>query len=159
MVRHEGEKMAKSVGNLVMVRDLLEDWSPDALRLYLAGYHYRESWSYDAEGLDRAERLARKLRVAVMGEGGGGAFLSPAPTRSAFREAMDADLRTPVALKALERLADDILLAAGAGQDVQGAQEDLRVMSRVFGLRLDSTEPEPRVAREWGRYLGDFSGV
>jgi L-cysteine:1D-myo-inositol 2-amino-2-deoxy-alpha-D-glucopyranoside ligase len=158
MVRHEGEKMAKSVGNLVMVRDLLEDWSPDALRLYLAAYNYRESWAHDVEGLERAQRLAQKLRAAAMSAGGDGEFLSPAPARTAFREAMDADLRTPVALKALERLADDILLAAGAGRNVRGAQEDLQVMGRVFGLRLDSTETEPRVAREWGRYLGEFSG-
>jgi hypothetical protein len=45
---------------------------------------------------------------------------------------MDADLCTPAALRALGRLADDILLAAGSGQDV-------------------------RVVRQWGRYLGDFS--
>jgi L-cysteine:1D-myo-inositol 2-amino-2-deoxy-alpha-D-glucopyranoside ligase len=158
MVRRESEKMAKSVGNLVMVRDLLEEWTPDALRLYLAGYHYRESWNHDIAGLKRAEQLAQKLRSAVTGVGGDGAFLSPALTRTEFREALDADLRTPVALKALERLADDILLAAGAGRDVQGAQEALQVMGRVFGLRLGATEPEPRVVREWGRYLGDFSG-
>ena len=70
---------------------------------------------------------------------------------------MDADLCTPVALKALERLADDILLAAGSGRAVRGAQEALEVMGRVFGLRLDSTEPEPRVVREWGTYLSEFS--
>jgi L-cysteine:1D-myo-inositol 2-amino-2-deoxy-alpha-D-glucopyranoside ligase len=155
MVRHEGEKMSKSLGNLVMVRDLLKDWSPDALRLYLAAYHYRESWNYNVEGLERAERLVQKLRAAAVSVGGGGELLSPAPARTAFREAMDADLRTPVALKALERLADDILLAAGSGRAVRGAQEALDVMGRVFGLRLDSTEPEPRVVREWGRYLSD----
>jgi L-cysteine:1D-myo-inositol 2-amino-2-deoxy-alpha-D-glucopyranoside ligase len=157
MVRHEGKKMAKSVGNLVMVRDLLGDWSPDALRLYLAAYHYRESWAYDVDGLERAQRLAQKLRAAMVSEGGDEEFLSPAPARATFREAMDADLRTPVAIKALERLADDILLAAGAGRNVRGAQEALEVMGRVFGLRLDSTEAEPRVVREWGRYLEGFS--
>jgi L-cysteine:1D-myo-inositol 2-amino-2-deoxy-alpha-D-glucopyranoside ligase len=157
MVRHEGEKMSKSLGNLVMVRDLLEDWSPDALRLYLAAYHYRESWSHNVEGLARAERLAQKLRAAATSEGGDGTLLSPASARTAFRDAMDADLRTPVALKALERLADDILLAAGSDRTVRGAQEALGVMGRVFGLRLDSTEPEPRVVREWGTYLSEFS--
>jgi L-cysteine:1D-myo-inositol 2-amino-2-deoxy-alpha-D-glucopyranoside ligase len=157
MVRHEGEKMAKSVGNLVMVRDLLEDWSPDALRLYLAAYHYRESWSHNVKGLERAQRLAHKLRAAAMSDGGDSELLSPALARAAFREAMDADLRTPAALRALEHLADDILLAARSGQNVRGAQEALNVMGRVFGLRLDSAQLEPRVVREWGRYWGDFS--
>ena len=41
MVEHEGAKMSKSLGNLVMVRDLLKHWSPDALRLYLGRHHYR----------------------------------------------------------------------------------------------------------------------
>jgi cysteinyl-tRNA synthetase len=43
MVYHEGEKMSKSLGNLVMVRDLLESWSADSLRLYLGRHHYREN--------------------------------------------------------------------------------------------------------------------
>ena len=42
MVYHEGEKMSKSLGNLVWVRELLKTYSPDALRLYLARHHYRE---------------------------------------------------------------------------------------------------------------------
>ncbi|MGD2178151.1 MAG: cysteine--tRNA ligase, partial [Anaerolineae bacterium] len=44
MVRHGGEKMSKSLGNLVMVNDLLQDWSPNALRVYLACHHYRQPW-------------------------------------------------------------------------------------------------------------------
>ena len=42
MVGYEGEKMSKSLGNLVMVRELLTDYSPDAVRLYLAQHHYRQ---------------------------------------------------------------------------------------------------------------------
>jgi cysteinyl-tRNA synthetase len=156
MVRHEGEKMSKSLGNLVMVRELLQDWSPDALRLYLAAHHYRESWSHNVEGLEWAKRLAQKLRAAAMSGSGDGKLLSPASARTAFRKAMDADLYTPLALKGMQRLADDILLAAGSGGAVRGAQEALRVMGRVFGLRLDSTEPEPRVVREWDQHLSDF---
>jgi L-cysteine:1D-myo-inositol 2-amino-2-deoxy-alpha-D-glucopyranoside ligase len=158
MVRHEGQKMAKSVGNLVLVHDLLADWSSDALRLYLAGHHYRESWTHDAEGLAWAKRLAQKLRAAAVSGGGAGEPLSPALARAAFREAMDADLHTPVALKALERLADGIVEASGAGRNVRDAQETLRVMGWVLGLRLDATAPEPRVTRRWGRYLCGFSG-
>ncbi|MDQ3881249.1 MAG: cysteine--tRNA ligase, partial [Chloroflexota bacterium] len=41
MVHHEGEKMSKSLGNLVLVRDLLVDYPGDAIRLYLLSHHYR----------------------------------------------------------------------------------------------------------------------
>ncbi len=45
MVGYQGEKMSKSLGNLVMVADLLYTYSPDALRLYLGSHHYREARS------------------------------------------------------------------------------------------------------------------
>lgn len=157
MVRHAGEKMSKSLGNLVMVRDLLQDWSPDVLRLYLAAHHYRDSWNHDVGGLERARGLAHKLRAAAVSQGEGGAgVLGPASARAAFCEAMDTDLHTPVALKALERLADGILEAADHGQNVRSARGALEMMCRVFGLRLDSPEAEPRVVRGWDRYVGDF---
>ncbi len=57
MVRFEGEKMSKSLGNLVMVRDLLDDWTPDALRLYLGSHHYREAWQFDPQKLVRFSKI------------------------------------------------------------------------------------------------------
>lgn len=58
MVEHEGEKMSKSLGNLVMARDLLQDYTADALRLYMASHHYRHPWHYDAGELRVAQSLA-----------------------------------------------------------------------------------------------------
>ena len=60
MVHHEGEKMSKSLGNLVMARDLLQSWSPDALRLYMGSYHYREVWGHDPARLEWAGADGRK---------------------------------------------------------------------------------------------------
>jgi L-cysteine:1D-myo-inositol 2-amino-2-deoxy-alpha-D-glucopyranoside ligase len=156
MVRHEGEKMSKSLGNLVMVRDLLETWSPDAVRLYLAGHHCRAPWSHSDEELERAEQLARKLCAAVTAVGGAGAPLASSGARMAFTEAMDDDLNTPAALATLERLADETLESAEADQDVAAAQEALRALGRVFGLRLDAKEPEARVVAGWDRHLKRF---
>jgi cysteinyl-tRNA synthetase len=156
MVRHEGEKMSKSLGNLVMVRDLLESWSPDALRIYLAQHHYREAWEHNLDALRRAERLAQKLREAVSADRGADKSLDPSSARAAFVEAMDDDLDTPSALDHLERLAEEILDTAHAGRDMQQAQEVLRSMGRVFGLRLDAEGPEERVTAEWNRYLENF---
>ncbi|MGD8998339.1 MAG: cysteine--tRNA ligase [Anaerolineae bacterium] len=157
MVRYEGEKMSKSLGNLVMVDDLLKDWSPDALRLYLARHHYRDAWSHDLQELEQAEMLAQKLGSAASADGGRLEMSDYAPLREAFTEAMDDDLDTPRAIRHLEQLAEAILDAVGAGRDVRSAQMVLRAMSSVFGLRLGSREPEERVRTGWDAYLMDFT--
>ena len=59
MVRMDGEKMSKSLGNLVFVSDLLKVHDPRAVRLLLVAHHYRDSWEWDDGLLDTAgERLA-----------------------------------------------------------------------------------------------------
>jgi L-cysteine:1D-myo-inositol 2-amino-2-deoxy-alpha-D-glucopyranoside ligase len=156
MVHHEGEKMSKSLGNLVMVRDLLETWSPDAIRLYLAGHHYREVWSHDEEELAAADRLAQLLRQAVTVDGGSGSPVDPSGARVGFSEAMDDDLNTPAALTTLQQLAEETIQAAQAGRDVAAAQETLREMGHVFGLQMDFERPEVRVLEGWGRHLEGF---
>jgi L-cysteine:1D-myo-inositol 2-amino-2-deoxy-alpha-D-glucopyranoside ligase len=45
MVQLAGRKISKSLGNLIMVQDLLREYSPDAIRLFLAGHHYRQIWA------------------------------------------------------------------------------------------------------------------
>jgi cysteinyl-tRNA synthetase len=160
MVRHEGEKMSKSLGNLVMVSDLLKTCSPDALRLYLADHHYREPWSYDEGELDEASRLADLLsRAAQRGttlEPGTGGALDPAQAEAAFAAAMDRDLDSPQALVALVDLGVRILEGEQAGVDVRAAQEALRRMGRVFGLRLDAAGPEERVLKGWNLHAERF---
>ena len=68
MVGYQGEKMSKSLGNLVMVDKLMDTYSPDALRLYLGSHHYREAWSYDETELKKFQELANSLSQAVRGE-------------------------------------------------------------------------------------------
>ncbi len=157
MVRHEGQKMSKSLGNLIMVGDLLEDWSPDALRLYLAGHHYREPWSHSRRELERADRLATRLRKAVEVEGGGLAALEGRSYLESFVEAMDDDIDTTSALGHLEDLARAIVDAAEDQRDVRAAQQTLRSMSGVFGLRLDADAADADVIGRWTDYLKGFS--
>jgi len=159
MVEHEGQKMSKSLGNLVMVRDLLEQWSPDALRLYLADHHYRSSWSYSEADLKAAQARADRLRDAagfVTGRPLGGAPLDPAAARMAFDRAMQADLDAPAALKALEGLAAHILQATERDASVDEARQVLRELASVLGLRL-GLPPEPRVTQGWDLHLARFA--
>lgn len=155
MVHHDGEKMSKSLGNLVMIRDLIKTWSPNALRLYLAGHHYRDIWSHDDETLAQAEALAHKIEAAMNVIGGGDAPFDPALARAEFEAALDNDLDTPAAQAALDVFAGAIVQAGLAGHSVESAQTALREMGQVFGLYFD-TEPEARVTAGWNEYLKRF---
>ena len=158
MVRHDGEKMSKSLGNLVMVRDLLnEGWHPDALRLYMHRHHYREEWEFHESTLEKMTALVDKLRRAVTVEGGSGDPLTHRGAANTFTAAMDDDLDTPTVVAALEEFADQILRVAGTGRDVSQAQETLRDIAGVLGLTLDAETPEPRVQQGWDEHAQRFT--
>ena len=153
MVGYQGDKMSKSLGNLVMVSDLLKTYSPDALRLYLGSHHYREAWSYEEKDLQTYQALADQLKQATQaagsGQGGQGDALDPAEYARQFSESMEDDLGTPDAVRALAGLANEILEATPDRRDVRAAQETLRRYGQVFGLSFASGKPEDRVADGW----------
>jgi L-cysteine:1D-myo-inositol 2-amino-2-deoxy-alpha-D-glucopyranoside ligase len=159
MVEHEGAKMSKSLGNLVMVSDLLRRWSADTLRLYLGKHHYRRPWSHNVDELAEADRLARKLRTAATVRGGGGEVLDAGSARAAFTAAVNDDLNSSAALTRLEGLADRILAAARGGQQLGPAQTVLRRLGQVFGLSLDAAAVEARVIEGWSTHLRRFAAA
>jgi len=155
MVGYQGEKMSKSLGNLVMVDKLLHSYTPDALRLYLGSHHYRQAWSYEEEDLNKFQEMAELLSQAVSipgergVESGKGFSLQADEYVHEFSEAMENDLRTPEAVRALAGLAQGILEAARGQQDVKEAQGMLRKYGLVFGLTLGAETPEARVVQGW----------
>ena len=94
MVSHDGEKMSKSLGNLVMIRDLLKVYTPDALRLYLGSKHYRDPWSFDEGELKKVSRSALQMLKAVTApsQAGNGRPLEGTAAWSGFLEAMEDDI-------------------------------------------------------------------
>jgi L-cysteine:1D-myo-inositol 2-amino-2-deoxy-alpha-D-glucopyranoside ligase len=156
MVEHEGAKMSKSLGNLVMVRDLLTHYSADALRFYLASHHYRRPWTYSQYSLTRAAEQVHTVLRAVQIPGGEKARFDAAPYCRYIGAALDDDLNTPNALTTLLHLADEILSAASAGAVVSEAQATLRALSSIFGLRL-GFDIEPAIHNGWARHLADFA--
>ena len=58
MVRMDGEKMSKSLGNLVFVSDLRKEWDPRAIRLAIVEHHYRTAWEWDDDLMPRGRRPA-----------------------------------------------------------------------------------------------------
>ncbi len=136
MVEYQGEKMSKSLGNLVMVRQVLREHSADALRLYLLQHHYRSSWEYEDDGPARAEPLVSQLRDVEAGATDLVQRSMPPNIASRFMEAMDDDLNTPLAIGVLSDLGDAIQLAHANNQDTAAAREQVRVLGEILGLRL-----------------------
>jgi L-cysteine:1D-myo-inositol 2-amino-2-deoxy-alpha-D-glucopyranoside ligase len=109
MVRMDGEKMSKSLGNMVFVRDLLGSYSANALRLYLLEHHYRRVWEWSPAELTGAASLAEGLAAAARAPD-----TTPADTRDAFAAALADDLDTPRAIEALRTASGQTLRELGA---------------------------------------------
>jgi cysteinyl-tRNA synthetase len=144
--------MSKSIGNLVMVRELLERYSPDAIRLYLSSHHYRQIWSYNQEHLDSAQKFSDKLMAAMESKNGTGAKVEFKDLEARFVEALENDLDTPLAIEAIGALGERLI----AGGDGVEARQAFRRMGLVFGLRLDRPNPERSVADGWMEHLQRF---
>ena len=134
------EKMSKSVGNLVTVREALDKYSADALRLFVLSSYYRSPLTFTNEAVKAAERGAERLRNALTVSGSEGDVLDAEPYRQRLGKAMDDDFNTPQAIAALFDLARSINRAAGDGQSVGAAQSALRELAHIMGLTL--AEPE-----------------
>ncbi len=136
MVGYQGEKMSKSLGNLVLVRDVLESYSADALRLYLFSHHYRSAWEYIDEEIEDWAQLARDLQEAVDFPAIGiEDEVDVSVYREQFINAMNDDLDTPTAIEALRDISAAIL-EAPEDEDVRDAQDALRELASVLGLSL-----------------------
>jgi cysteinyl-tRNA synthetase len=157
MVRHEGEKMSKSLGNLVMVRDLLQDYSADAIRLYLAMHHYRDPWSYSWFELFKAKRLDRDIKLALAAESFPGKLTSPLPFQEKFSETLENDLDTPRSLAVVQDLVSKIIFASQARQDVSQAQDQLRKFGGVLGLQMNNPNPAADVSSGWSNHREKFT--
>ena len=96
MVRLGGEKMSKSLGNLVFVSDLVKEWDPMAVRLAILANHYRTSWDWTDDLLPEAVERLERWRAAGRGRGG----------LDEVRAAVDDDLDAPRALAAVDEAVD-----------------------------------------------------
>ncbi len=144
MIKVDGKKMAKSLGNFRMVNDFLNRGVPgEVLRFLILSTHYRSPMDLTEKALGEVEKTLRKWRGIVAGVEAGDL---PEPIRAAVSD----DLNTPLAIAALHRLAHDgdaVGLRTGAavlgllGDDLGGwdampdADDDLS--SRIEALLSD----------------------
>ena len=93
----EGEKMSKSVGNFVVIRDVLADWPGDVVRLAMLGSHYRQPINWTVKGLEEAEKALSSFYDAASAEA------DPRPAPGVLDALLD-DLNTPKAIAEMHSL-------------------------------------------------------
>jgi cysteinyl-tRNA synthetase len=158
MLQLKGEKMSKSLGNLVTIDAFLAEHEPSVLRLVIASSGYRKPLAFNddvvADGARALARLRTALRPAAGALTSGPACealaAQAAQTRNDFEAAMDDDFNTAGALAALFDLVRAINTArdAGVGGDIfTGAQATLRTLAGVLGVELEQLKAEgPAIA-------------
>ncbi|KAA0240751.1 cysteine--tRNA ligase [bacterium] len=136
MVQLDGVKMSKSLGNLVLARDLMRKVEPDHLRLYLLSTHYRIDADFREGALEALETRFGRLRSAITAE----APAAPGPgaqrVREGFASAMDDDFNVPAALDHLDEVAKRVL----AGAALEGEQLALSGALATLGFRFAGAE-------------------
>ena len=151
MVQLKGEKMSKSLGNLVSISDFLAEHPADVMRLMVLSSNYRSPLTFTdevVEANERAlERLLSALRPAMPGASGADesalANLSKQTetTKAGFMEAMDEDFNTAGALGQLFDLVRAINQARAENatdEQLKPAQAALKDLSSILGLMLES---------------------
>jgi cysteinyl-tRNA synthetase len=156
MLQLGGEKMSKSLGNLVTIEEFLKEHEGDVMRMLVLNGNYRAPLSFTPEAIEAAEkgleRLRSALRPAAPAAAGVAAEVAEAlknqaeATRQAFEQAMDDDFNTAAALAALFELVRAINTARDQGatqEQLQPAQEMLLRLAGVLGLRLEKKKEAP----------------
>ncbi|MCJ7515573.1 MAG: cysteine--tRNA ligase, partial [Dehalococcoidia bacterium] len=137
-------KMSKSLGNLITVKQALERYSSDAIRLFILSSHYRSPLTYSEDALKAAESGMERLRQAAQ-DGGmtDGSVLDAEPYKSRFTGSMDDDFNTAQALAALFELAREINRGREEKCNVTAAQNTLRALAGVLGFTLEEPKKPP----------------
>jgi cysteinyl-tRNA synthetase len=138
------EKMSKSIGNIVGIKQVLEKHSADGFRVFVLGSHYRNPLTFSEEAIEAAERGLERLIQAVNSEPTAVKVetekIDVRTARQKFREVMDDDFNTPQALAILVDLAKDINRAGETGADITDARHTLKELAGVLGLTLKEAE-------------------
>jgi len=159
MLQLGGEKMSKSLGNLVTIEEYLAEHSADSLRLMVLNSAYRNPLTFNDEVIVQSEkaidRLRSALRPALSGAAGAPREVLQVlqaqveKSRAGFIEAMDDDFNTAGALSCLFELVRVINQARAEGAtsaELQPGQAMLRELTGVLGLQLTVGEKEAQAA-------------
>ncbi|KAA3646112.1 MAG: cysteine--tRNA ligase [Chloroflexi bacterium] len=148
MLQLSGEKMSKSLGNLITIDDFLADHNADALRMIILNSQYRGPLTFNNEVIEQAERALERIHSAFRPANAGAAGLGDKAgelqeqveaAKNSFVTAMDDDFNTPGALASIFDLVRNINQARDNGaneEEMAAAQGAIRELAGVLGLRL-----------------------
>ncbi|HEX6384782.1 MAG TPA: cysteine--tRNA ligase [Anaerolineae bacterium] len=156
MLQLRGEKMSKSLGNVVTLEAFLARHEADVLRLMVLNGHYRKPLTYGEDVVASAGQALQRLRGGLrpspgemsQGEAVQALLAQTDAARAGFREAMDDDFNTAGALSHLFTLVRAINAARDAGiggEPLATAQATLRELARLLGLELAEAPAEASV--------------
>jgi cysteinyl-tRNA synthetase len=145
MIQATGEKMAKSVGNIASLHEVLERHGPQTVVMYLISGHYRQPLAFSDAALEQAQANVQRIREAARRLPRGGSPEELADLHERFFAALARDFNTPEALAAL----NEWVRRAGAMEHPPGDRA-LREMLGVLGLEalLEPLERAPEQVRD-----------
>ncbi|MFD2365683.1 cysteine--tRNA ligase [Pseudoduganella sp. GCM10020061] len=131
-IRVDNEKMSKSLGNFFTIRDVLAKYDPEVVRFFMLRAHYRSPINYSDVTLDDARVALQRMYTALSDIDIGSAAVAVdwnEPHAQRFREAMDDDFNTPLALAAVF----DLVTEVNKSKSPQQARQ-LRALAGILGL-------------------------
>jgi cysteinyl-tRNA synthetase len=163
MIQLTGEKMAKSAGNIALLHEVLEEYGPETVVMYLVGGHYRQPLAFSQAALEQAQANVARIRAAARRLSPGESPADLDRLRDGFFAALRRDFNTPEALAALNEW---IREATSPTWDSPG-DAHLREMLGVLGLEgllAPAAEPPAEVlelaqGRERARHDRDFAAA
>ena len=169
MLQLGGEKMSKSLGNLVTITNFLKDHDGDAMRMLVLNGNYRSPLSFTGESISAAEQGLTRLRSSLkpaqqQANGAGPALMETldkqvAITQQGFVDSMDDDFNTAAALACLFDLVRQVNTARDGGatqEQLDPAQAVLRTLSGVLGLRMQTGHSGGAEAAPFVEFLVDL---
>jgi cysteinyl-tRNA synthetase len=167
MVKVDGEKMSKSLGNFITIRDLLEKVEPMAVRLFILQAHYRKPLDFTDEALAAATNGWHTLKEGLLfgdryGKQLGWKDLTPSPTRKGennllqrFQEAVDDDFNFANGLAVLFEIAKKLVKEANLlvhegktetpPQELEQQWLTLKELTQVLGLEAEPEEKKQTI--------------
>jgi cysteinyl-tRNA synthetase len=140
MIQFTGEKMAKSVGNIAPLHDVLAANGPLPVIMYLASGHYRQPLAFSEAALEQARANVNRIREAGRRLRVGDSPSELEPLRERFFDALARDFNTPEALA----IVNDWIRQATAAPEQPAGDAHLREMLGVLGLeQLLATAAHP----------------
>lgn len=153
MLQLGGEKMSKSIGNIVSIKEFLSKREADVMRMLVLNGTYRAPLLFNDDTLDAAQKNVERLKSALRPASPTASGLSPESVsalastaesaKTNFIEAMDSDFNTAGAIAALFEIAKAINTARdnGANDDqLKSAQSTFRELANVLGLKLEEKQ-------------------